>query len=90
MEPLRAGRRAGNKDETMTVGFRVSEHQPPADLALIERAAKLPHEVKVLHPGPMNRGVEIATQVADGPRSVILEQVKNGVAVRMAILEACA
>ncbi len=42
MEPLRAGRRAGNKDETMTVGFRVSEHQPPADLALIERAAKLP------------------------------------------------
>src|SRR3712207_8083827 len=42
MEPLRAGRGAGNKDEAMTVGFLVSVHQPPADLALIERAAKLP------------------------------------------------
>lgn len=42
----------------------------------------------VLHPGPMNRGVEIADAVADGPQSVILEQVRNGVAVRMAVLEA--
>ena len=42
----------------------------------------------VLHPGPMNRGVEIAGDVADGPKSVILEQVGNGVAVRMAVLEA--
>jgi aspartate carbamoyltransferase catalytic subunit len=42
----------------------------------------------VLHPGPMNRGVEIADEVADGPQSVILEQVANGVAVRMAVLEA--
>ncbi|MEO8160453.1 MAG: aspartate carbamoyltransferase catalytic subunit [Arenimonas sp.] len=42
----------------------------------------------VLHPGPMNRGVEIAGEVADGPQSVILEQVGNGVAVRMAVLEA--
>jgi len=42
----------------------------------------------VLHPGPMNRGVEIADAVADGPASVILEQVANGVAVRMAVLEA--
>ncbi len=40
----------------------------------------------VMHPGPMNRGVEIASAVADGPYSVILEQVTNGVAVRMAIL----
>jgi aspartate carbamoyltransferase catalytic subunit len=40
----------------------------------------------VMHPGPMNRGVEIASDVADGPRSVILEQVANGVAVRMAVL----
>jgi len=44
-----------------------------------------PHAV-VMHPGPMNRGVEIDSAVADGPRSVILEQVTNGVAVRMAIL----
>ena len=40
----------------------------------------------VMHPGPMNRGVEIASDVADGRTSVILEQVANGVAVRMAIL----
>ena len=40
----------------------------------------------VMHPGPMNRGVEIASDVADGPQSVILEQVTNGIAVRMAVL----
>ena len=39
-----------------------------------------------MHPGPMNRGVEISDEVADGPYSVILDQVENGVAVRMAIL----
>jgi aspartate carbamoyltransferase catalytic subunit len=40
----------------------------------------------IMHPGPINRGVEIDPQLADGPRSVILEQVTNGVAVRMALL----
>ncbi len=40
----------------------------------------------VMHPGPMNRGIEIASEIADGPRSVILEQVTNGIAVRMAVL----
>jgi aspartate carbamoyltransferase catalytic subunit len=43
-------------------------------------------DVIIMHPGPMNRGVEIASDVADGPFSVILEQVANGVAVRMAVL----
>ncbi len=43
-------------------------------------------DVLVMHPGPINRGVEIAPEIADGPSSVILEQVTNGVAVRMAIL----
>jgi aspartate carbamoyltransferase catalytic subunit len=43
-------------------------------------------DVIIMHPGPMNRGVEIASEVADGPYSVILEQVANGVAVRMAVL----
>ena len=43
-------------------------------------------DVMIMHPGPMNRGVEIASEVADGPHSVILEQVANGVAVRMAVL----
>ncbi|MFW6089253.1 MAG: aspartate carbamoyltransferase catalytic subunit [Gemmatimonadota bacterium] len=51
--------------------------------ARLERA---PREVVVLHPGPMNRGVEIDSDVADGPQSVILPQVTNGVAVRMAVL----
>ncbi len=43
-------------------------------------------DVIVMHPGPLNRGVEISPEVADGPHSVILEQVTNGVAVRMAVL----
>ena len=40
----------------------------------------------VMHPGPMNRGVEIDSEVADGPQSVIQEQVSNGIAVRMAVM----
>jgi aspartate carbamoyltransferase catalytic subunit len=40
----------------------------------------------VMHPGPINRGVEIDSQIADGPQSVILEQVSNGIAVRMAVM----
>ena len=51
-----------------------------------ERAARARADVIIMHPGPMNRGVEIASEVADGPYSVILEQVANGVAVRMAVL----
>lgn len=43
----------------------------------------------IMHPGPINRGVEMDSQVADGPRSVILEQVTNGIAVRMAIMSMC-
>ncbi len=46
--------------------------------------------VLVMHPGPMNRGVEIASDVADGPRSVIREQVNNGVAIRMSVLASIA
>jgi aspartate carbamoyltransferase catalytic subunit len=48
--------------------------------------AQAKSDVLVMHPGPMNRGVEIASEVADGPYSVILNQVTNGVAVRMAVL----
>jgi len=51
-----------------------------------ERLALATARAIVMHPGPMNRGVEIDSSVADGPRSVILEQVTNGVAIRMAIL----
>ena len=51
-----------------------------------DRLARLPGPAIVMHPGPMNRGVEIAAEVADSPRSTIVEQVSNGVAVRMAVL----
>ena len=51
-----------------------------------ERLRHANPEAIVLHPGPINRGIEITPEVADGPRSCVLEQVTNGVAVRMAIL----
>ncbi len=51
-----------------------------------ERLSRAPRAVLIMHPGPMNRGVEIDSDVADGPNSVILDQVTNGVAVRMAVL----
>jgi aspartate carbamoyltransferase catalytic subunit len=52
----------------------------------VERLDRAPKPLVILHPGPMNRGVEIDSRVADGPHSVILDQVTNGVAVRMAVL----
>ena len=52
----------------------------------VARAAMLPDHAIVMHPGPMNRGMEIAAEVADGVRSTIVEQVTNGVSVRMAVL----
>lgn len=54
-----------------------------------ERVELMKPEALVLHPGPINRGVEISSEVADGPRSVILEQVANGVLARMAVLALC-
>ncbi len=51
-----------------------------------ERVALAKPDALIMHPGPMNRGVEIASSVADGPQSVILQQVSNGVAIRMAVL----
>lgn len=51
-----------------------------------ERLSRAPKDLLILHPGPMNRGVEIDSDVADGEHSVILNQVTNGVAVRMAVL----
>ncbi|MFD5214861.1 aspartate carbamoyltransferase catalytic subunit [Microbacterium sp. NPDC058345] len=50
------------------------------------RVARLPEQTIVMHPGPMNRGLEISTEAADSPRSTVLEQVANGVSVRMAVL----
>jgi aspartate carbamoyltransferase catalytic subunit len=50
------------------------------------RASKLAKHALIMHPGPMNRGVEIGAEVADLPNAVITQQVANGVAVRMAVL----
>jgi aspartate carbamoyltransferase catalytic subunit len=52
----------------------------------LEALQKAKPDVLIMHPGPINRGVEMAPEVADGPFSVILDQVTNGVAVRMALL----
>jgi aspartate carbamoyltransferase catalytic subunit len=52
----------------------------------VARAERLKPDALVMHPGPMNRGVEVAAEVADGPASLVTEQVANGVAVRMAVL----
>jgi aspartate carbamoyltransferase catalytic subunit len=52
----------------------------------LDKVAKLKPDVVIMHPGPINRGIELASNVADGPHSVILDQVTNGVAVRMAVL----
>jgi len=52
-----------------------------------ERLAQAKADAIVMHPGPLNRGIEIASEVADGPHSVILEQIRNGCAMRMALLE---
>ncbi|MSP91305.1 MAG: aspartate carbamoyltransferase catalytic subunit [Myxococcales bacterium] len=73
--------------ERMDGGFFPSAHEFHRFFGLDEERLKLCKPgAPVLHPGPMNRGVEIAPEVADGPQSVILEQVENGVAVRMAVL----
>jgi aspartate carbamoyltransferase catalytic subunit len=73
--------------ERMNSAFLPSESEYFRCFGLTE--AKLKHaksDVIVMHPGPINRGVEIASSVADGPHSVILQQVSNGVSVRMAIM----
>ena len=54
----------------------------------LDRAARMRASAVVMHPGPMNRGVEISDEVADGPRSLVLDQVSNGVPARMAVLAA--
>ena len=73
--------------ERMTAGYIPSLREYNRVFGVTrERLERAPKDLLVLHPGPMNRGVEIDSDVADGPHSVILDQVTNGVAVRMAIL----
>ncbi len=73
--------------ERMQGAFIPSEREYFRLYGLTEaKLARARPDVLVMHPGPINRGVEIASEVADGPRSVILEQVSNGIAVRMAVM----
>jgi aspartate carbamoyltransferase catalytic subunit len=75
------------QQERMTGGYFPSTREYHVRFGLTEaRVRRAKKDVLILHPGPMNRGVEIASEVADGPYSVILDQVTNGVAVRMAVL----
>lgn len=76
--------------ERMTGALLPSEHEFYNLYGLTqERVAMAKPDAIVMHPGPANRGVEIASDVADGPQSVILEQVTNGLAVRMAVISMC-
>ena len=75
--------------ERMVDGLVASLEEYHRDYGLTEaRLRRAAPDAVVLHPGPMNRGVEIDDAVADGPQSLVLRQVANGVAVRMAVLEA--
>ncbi len=76
--------------ERMRGAMLPSEHEYFQLFGLTEeRLATAKPDAIVMHPGPINRGVEMDSQVADGPRSVILEQVSNGIAVRMAVMALC-
>jgi aspartate carbamoyltransferase catalytic subunit len=76
--------------ERMRGAMLPSEHEYFQLFGLTEeRLSTAKPDAVVMHPGPINRGVEMDSQVADGPRSVILEQVSNGIAVRMAVMSMC-
>ncbi|MBM3907521.1 MAG: aspartate carbamoyltransferase catalytic subunit [Gemmatimonadetes bacterium] len=73
--------------ERMTAGYIPSQREYNRVFGVSrERLDRAPRDLVIMHPGPINRGVELDSDVADGPHSVILDQVTNGVAVRMAVL----
>ena len=73
--------------ERQRAGFLPSTGEYASEFGLNEERMKLVKpDALIMHPGPINRGVEVESSVADGPQSVILEQVTNGLAVRMAVL----
>ncbi len=75
------------QQERMTAAYFPSVREYSRRYGLdVARMARLPEHAIVMHPGPMNRGVEIAAEVADSVRSTIVEQVANGVTTRMAVL----
>ncbi len=73
--------------ERMSGAFLPSEHEYFSCYGLTEQRLKhAKNDVTVMHPGPINRDVEIESRVVDGPHSVILQQVSNGIAIRMATM----
>jgi aspartate carbamoyltransferase catalytic subunit len=73
--------------ERMSGDYLPSVREYAANWSLnLERLERLSDKAVILHPGPMNRGLEISSAAADDPRSKVLQQVKNGLAVRMAVL----
>ncbi|EDY87097.1 aspartate carbamoyltransferase [gamma proteobacterium HTCC5015] len=76
--------------ERMGTSLLPSQSEYFREYGLTQRRVDLAKpDALIMHPGPTNRGVEIAADVADGPQSVILEQVNNGIAVRMAVMSMC-
>ena len=75
------------QNERMDLSYFPSDREYSQNFGLnYERLKKLRKEILVLHPGPINRGVEITSEVADSDQAIILDQVENGLAVRMAII----
>ena len=75
------------QNERMDLSYFPSDREYSQNFGLnYERLKKLRKEILVLHPGPINRGVEITSEVADSDQAIILDQVENGVAIRMAII----
>jgi len=73
--------------ERQVKGFFPSTHEYFRNWGLtVARVSRAKEDAIIMHPGPMNRGIEIASEVADSARSVILDQVTNGIAIRMAVL----
>ena len=68
-----------------TAFFHLLEYKKHYGLTM-ERLQKISKDIVVMHPGPINRGVEITSEVADSNNSIILDQVENGVAIRMAVI----
>jgi aspartate carbamoyltransferase catalytic subunit len=75
------------QNERMDVGYFPSTREYIMQYGLdAQMLEKLHNDILIMHPGPINRGVEITSEVADGKHSIILEQVENGVAIRMAVI----
>ena len=75
------------QNERMEVGYFPSTREYALQYALtLDKLNQLRKDIIILHPGPINRGVEITTEVADSEHAIILDQVENGVAIRMAII----